>query len=195
MPTFNDRVPSNATRFQLTLIRCQQGGTIRAVITSPRIVGLYTHYFGGRTCPCVDVQCKACSEGFSARWHGYFGVWLAGKPQHKILELTANPCLAIQSYQDTYGTTRGALITVKRVGARQNGRVECVCEPCNRDKLSLPDEPNLINALATLWSLPTSAFIEQTAAQTGNAEQTVSGQRAALAFNPADGNGHHGLTD
>ena len=190
MPTIYNRIPADATKYSLHLLRCGQAATIRGIVTSANIVGLHTHYFGGRTTPCQDTECKPCAQGFSARWHAYFGVWTAGKSRHVLLELTATPSLALQNYHDLHGTIRGAEIEVKRLGRRQNGRVQCTATPADLSKIIIPPEPTILPALATLWSIPLSAFHFPAESDEESSVTTIIGRCADLAKNPADGNGH-----
>jgi len=190
MPTIYDRIPADATKYSLHLMRCGQGATIHGIVTSSNLIGLHTHYFGGRTTPCLDTECKPCSSGFSSRWHGYFGVWLAGKPRHVLLEMTATPSLALQNYHDLHGTIRGAEIEVKRLGRRQNGRVQCTVWPADLSKLVIPPEPIILPALATLWSIPLAAFHFAAQSRDPSVIAGIIGRCANDSLNPADGNGN-----
>ena len=189
MPIIYDRIPSDATRYSLHLMRCGQGATIHGIVTSSNLLGLRTHYYGGRTTPCLETECKPCSLGLSSRWHAYFGVWTSGKSRHVLLELTATPAVALQNYHDIHGTTRGAQIEVKRLGKRQNGRVQCTACPADLSKLKIPPEPEILPALATLWSIPVDAFTYGAPEHDKSTIATIIGRCANLILNPADGNG------
>lgn len=63
MPTFSHDVPTDPRGPAFPIVRTPPGRPLTAIITSPDLVGCYTHYFKGRTSPCDSPKCHLCAIG------------------------------------------------------------------------------------------------------------------------------------
>jgi len=63
MPTFTHDVPTDPRGPAFPIVRTPPGRPLTAIVTSPNLVGCYTHYFKGRTTPCDSTPCHLCAIG------------------------------------------------------------------------------------------------------------------------------------
>lgn len=63
MPTFSSDVPIDPRGPAFPIVRTPISRPLTAIVTSPNLVGCYTHYFKGRTIPCEGSGCRLCMEG------------------------------------------------------------------------------------------------------------------------------------
>lgn len=63
MPHFTSNVPPDPRGPAFPIVRTPPGRAFSAIITSPDLVGCYTHYFKGRTVPCEGAGCTLCAKG------------------------------------------------------------------------------------------------------------------------------------
>ena len=127
-----------------------------AIITSPDMIGCYTHFFGGRTVPHDDQNCLACSRGVPSRWHGYVSARDTKTALHYMFEFTAQAAEAFQTYKQANGTLRGCKFQATRRDKRVNGRVIIQTKTADLTLENLPQPPILAAVMATIWSLPQS---------------------------------------
>lgn len=158
MPTFSREPPARGTDHALTLYRVPAGTGRKGIITAADLLGCWTHWWGGRTQPCEDEDCKACSEGMPRRWHAYLSAWTSQPSYHYLLELTRNAIDPLLLYRKDHGTLRGCYYEARRSGPAKNSRLLLTCRPADLAGLQLPPEPNLIHCLAVIWSLPAAAI-------------------------------------
>jgi len=154
MPTFSNCPPSDERAYALPLARTPANGKLRGIITTNDLVGCATHWFGGRTVPCEDTECKACLEGVPWRWHSYVAAILSNTRLHVLLEFTAQATESLINYRTAHGTLRGCLIDCHRHRNRHNGRVIVATDTADLEIVKLPPEPNVIKALSIIWNLP-----------------------------------------
>jgi hypothetical protein len=163
MPTFSREPPARGTNHALTLYRVPAGAGRKGIITASDLLGCWTHWWGGRTQPCEDEDCKACTEGMPRRWHAYISAWTAQPSYHYLLELTRNAIEPLLDYRKEHGTLRGCYYEARRSGPAKNSRLLLSCRPADLAGLKLPPEPHLIHCLAVIWSIPAEAMRVQNA--------------------------------
>jgi len=158
MPTVTTSVPPEANRYALPLLRTPKAGALFAIITSPDLIGLDTHFWKGHTMPCEAPNCEACEHGMPTAWHGYIAVFNPASNHQALLEFTPAGGLQLEAYRDTAGTLRGANLKAERAGKRANGRLQFTLSPSDPQRVHIPDPPDLIKVLAAIWRLPAEAF-------------------------------------
>jgi len=158
MPVLSNHPPTDATPHALTLRRVQPGKPALFVVTSPDLLGCWTHYWGGRTVPCEDSHCRPCLEGMPRRWHAYLGAYGPSTHSACLVELTALACQPLLDYRKAHGTLRGCEVRARRAGQALNSRLIVTCSPADLQGLPLPPPPDLPRCLAVLWSIPHTAF-------------------------------------
>jgi len=154
MPRFSNAPPKDPRGYGLDLIRTPANGKLVLAITSHEIIGCPTHWYGGRTIPCEEIDCPACLEAVPWRWHGYLSGILPKPRHHVIYEFTAQAAEQITAYANTHPTMRNAILTARRHLNRRNGRVIIEITTGDPEKLHLPDQPNMIQCLSIIWNIP-----------------------------------------
>lgn len=84
MPQFSRDVPVDPRGPAFPILRTPPGRSISAIITSPDLIGCFTHYYKGRTVPCEGTGCRLCLNGDTPTTDD-LGVTTHGAGKHKIL--------------------------------------------------------------------------------------------------------------
>jgi hypothetical protein len=158
MPRWTNSVPDTTSRFAFDLKRTPPDRPIVGIITSAKILGAYTHFWGGRTVPCEEPHCPACEEGMPSRWHCYVGFLCPKTRDHCIFECTGRAARAFEDYTRAHATLRGCHFMAVRPKRRKNARVEITVKPYDLTKITLPPEIDIIRALCTIWQIPSEAI-------------------------------------
>ncbi len=158
MPQFTSRPPAKPTGYGLDLIRTPANGRITLALTCENIIGCPTHWYGGRTIPCEEVECPGCAATVSWRWHGYVSGLVAPTRRQVLMEFTAQASETIADYHDSQGTLRGSFLVAQRHRNRHNGRVIVALHAAELEKLNLPAPPDVTASLAIIWNVPQTAI-------------------------------------
>jgi len=172
MPTWNTRLPRRGTVNAFELKRCQPTGPTKGIITCNNLLCCDTHYFGGRTIPCErivnehgktidDSRCLACRARQPWRPHAYVSVFNPKLHEHFIFECTDAAAQPLEEYFNANGSLRGCLMNAYRASTRPNGKVTIITSAYDLRNQHLPEPPNIIAALCTLWRLPQTAVNTQ----------------------------------
>ncbi len=153
MLNFQSQPPPDPRGHALDLIRCPASRPIRGIITSDDVLGTRTHYFHGRTLPCDDTSCPACTEGMPWRWHAYVGLFAAGTKNHVLFEMTARAVQPLMQYRKAYGTLRGCQLSAHRANSSHNSKVIIETASADLEMITLPDPPDLLKALSIIWNI------------------------------------------
>ena len=156
---FSTTPPPDPRGNSLSLMRCAASKSNRGIITTDQLYGCRTHFYHGRTLPCDDQSCPACTDGMPWRWHGYVGLYGPSTGRHVLFESTAKACEPLKKYQAAYGTLRGCEIIAQRVGLLHNGRVTITTKQADLQALNLPDAPNILEALSIIWNIELPAIV------------------------------------
>jgi len=154
MPRWSSTPPEDSSHGSLPMLRTPATTPLRAVITSPALLGCDTHFYGGHTVPCERPNCKACLEGIPYRWHAYMAAYSIHSNLHFIFECTAQAATPLIEYQRDHGTLRGCRIEAYRWHKRPNGRVVINATTDATPLNVLPPAPDLLKVMAIIWSLP-----------------------------------------
>lgn len=158
MINLSTQIPDQETRHALPLVRTPERGQLRIIITTPEILGTYTHWYGGRTQPCRGDACKPCLEGSPSRWLGYLAGVVADGPRHAIIEVPQLAAQQIARYLEEHGTLRGHMMSLARLSRRPNGRVSASLQRDERPDRVIPPPPDMYRCLATLWQIKLADF-------------------------------------
>jgi len=163
------------------LRRTPQSASLQAIITSPELLVCDTHFWGGRTIPCerhhqeldgtlTAGNCAACNEAVPYRTHVYVSAFDVKTREHFIFECTAHAAKPLEEYRYGNSTLRGCIMHASRPKGLKNAKVVIQTNTANLSKVRLPDPPNVILALTTIWRLPlTGLAIEDHRHQTPTA--------------------------
>lgn len=155
---FQNEPPADPRGNNLTLMRCPPNKPIQGIITCQDLIGTRTHFFHGRTVPCDDSDCPACEVGVSWRWHGYVSLFCVRTSQTILFEFTARAAEPLTQYRKAYGSLRGCLMNASRSNAAGNSRVTIRTKPADLEAITLPKEPNLLEALSIIWNIELPAI-------------------------------------
>ncbi len=191
MPTFSNSLPDKTERRGYDLRRTPADKPIKGLITCDKLIGCYTHWWGGRTMPCENEGCEACQSNTPSRWHCYLSLFESGTHDHIIFECTAKAALPITEFLQDNPTLRGIMLTAWRPKRRRNARVEIFLKPIDISSVKLPKAPDLIQVMSVIWQLPGAAVASKSAERSMAKITTDQKILNAQRFNPADGNGAH----
>ena len=155
MPHWTKGPPQDPRGQGLPIVRTPATGYLRAIVTSPILIGCDTHYWGGHTVPCERPECEACNSGIAYRWHGYLTAYNPNDQLHFIFEMTAQAANPFNEYLQTNGTLRCAQFEAWRWKHTRNGRVLIKVEHSATPSSALPAAPDICRVMAIIWRLPT----------------------------------------
>jgi hypothetical protein len=158
MPNWNSLPPARTTPKPMDLLRTPISGKLAFICLSDDILGCSTHYWGGRTVPCEEPDCRACEAGSPTRWHGYLACFNENTSKRFILEITDTAAEAFLAFRKTYKTLRGGSFIVRRHKPIPNGRVIVAFAPLDLTKTDWPQPPDMIRILCQIWGLPPNAM-------------------------------------
>lgn len=169
MPTFSNRLPTEKKHMGFDLLRTPSGRPLQAIVTCETLVVCDTHFWGGRTIPCerkVELpdkslaagNCPACCESVPYRTHAYVSAIDCKSKEHFIFECTSHAAKPLEHYQLANESLRGCLFRAQRPKSHANAKVVIETSTANLSTVRLPQPPDLILALTTIWRLPTDAM-------------------------------------
>ncbi len=162
MMDWQNSPPEKTEGYGMRLLRTPAKGALRGMITCESLQGTPTHYFGGRTVPCLQKDCKACGNGVGWLWHGYLSMILPKTHEHVLLELTAQACEQVNAYHKQHSLLRGAFVTATRAGKLANGRVILELNPGDQTGIQLPDPPDVRKHMMHIWGIQDAGEAKQT---------------------------------
>ena len=162
MPQFSREVPKDPRGSAFPIVRTPANGHLQAIVTSPDLIGCYTHYFKGRTAPCEGKRCEACQAGMPYRWHAYQSALTTKDHLHCLFECTAQAAENFTEYREAHGSLRGCLFQARRLHSRPNGRIIIITKPADLKEIVLPAPPDLISCLSILWGFSTDDITADT---------------------------------
>ena len=122
---------------------------------SPRVIGVWTHWMGGTTHPCLRPGgvCPGCGEKASRRWKGCLWGWSYAHRRDALLELPADTVRLTVQLRDSAVDLRGATLTCRRVGPHSNSVVTCEVKLGDQRDQRSTEPPDVLAALMRRWGL------------------------------------------
>ena len=157
MPTWSNELPTLAKHMGFDLRRTPPASAIQAIITSPDLIVVPTHYYHGRTTPCESPDCLPCRESIPFRTHVYVSAFDAKKREHFLFECTAEAAKPLAEYKNANGTLRGCVMHASRPKCRPNAKVWIQTNSIDLAKVQLPEPPDIQKALCIIWRIPLPA--------------------------------------
>lgn len=167
MPKFSTTPPEDPRGFALPLVRVPAGKTIVAIVISEDLIGCPTHFWGGRTVPCEEVDCVPCSEGVSWRWHSWLAAWSPNNDSTFLFESTRRITDVFCGYREIHGTLRGCHFRAQRRTSARNSRVNIELKPADLRAVRLPGPPNLLACMAIIWNIKLNDLAVPDASESG----------------------------
>jgi hypothetical protein len=139
--------------FDWCIVRADEAKPILLIALSDKHWGTRTHFFKGRTMPCLKTDCEACKRKMLSRWTGYL-LCLENKTGTKIIfEFTPPGALVLQKARNEYTTLRGLNIIASRPSRKANGKVLLEIRGMNSGAHKLPPAPDAKPLLMHIWGL------------------------------------------
>lgn len=164
MYEFTNSPPPDPRGNSLNLLRTPTGRPITGIVTSDDLVGTATHFYHGRTMPCDKGNCEPCHKGLPWAWHGYISLFARKSHTQCLFEMTAKAVDPLKTYRLAHGTLRGCMLHARRVNSAPNARVVIETSVADLQSITLPEAPNILEALSIIWRIELPAItIEGTA--------------------------------
>lgn len=160
MPKWSTQPPYSPHQSTLPIERTPPKGYLTGWITSSKIVGCPVHWYKGRTKPCELDNCPACENNIPWRWKGYLGLYIKQNSLHVLLEFPAAVGDRFGEFLANERTLRHALVSLNRVPEKPNGKIHLRIKRDREKIIAIPDEPNIVQILSTLWDLPITEGVE-----------------------------------
>lgn len=121
-----EAVDSSAATRCMTVVRVRPGQKLLVSHLCAEIVGLYTHWFGGKTVPCDLNHCKACDRNVPRLWKGFFPFQLVVDPSKcGLLCITPLAVRHLQEFQSEHNGYLGLRVEYSRKGTLINSPMAC----------------------------------------------------------------------
>ena len=155
------RPPRGEAQRLYRLRRCPTKGQLSVVILSHDLIGRHTHYYAGRTRPCLGLQCEPCGKNQAPAWHGYVACIDLKTNERLVVEVTSGVASKIGEQFDIYRTLRGVRMLLERTSPRANGRISARFAPPAAGTGTLPEAPDLRPIMERLWEVHSLATLEK----------------------------------
>ena len=128
------------------LRRTPHRAKLDAWIVSDTPLGVWTHYFGGKTMPCSGDSCKACQDDRSPRKHWYLACIEKNTGDRFLLELTDRGADGIIEAAADGTSLRGRHIRTWRINSRQTAQSNPPSAPHSPHTSNCPSNQTSENA-------------------------------------------------
>lgn len=135
------------------MVRSSAGRTIDFVSWSHDMLGMRTHYWRGRTGPCWEVGCEACTRGMRSRWNGYLLGQLFPSGENVIFEFTPPAGRTLDESFKEYATMRGLKCRFTRTSEKVNARVHVAVRGMWEQAHTIKLVPDTWSILMRIWGL------------------------------------------
>lgn len=155
---WDDNPPENPGGRFIPIYSPKCGQTMRLIVLSDHVEGVWTHWVDGRTIPCVGktAGCICGRLDLGRRWKGYVAAY---EPEHGrvvLAELTLGAYTSIRErLTEVSYRLRGKVLRLWRAGGKDNAR----CSASFLDKTlldastPLPAAPDVRETLRHIWGL------------------------------------------
>lgn len=150
---FTDRPEADALPLGIPVWRAPTKGEGGCIILSKVLIGTWTHFFRGRTQPCLGDACAICADQITRRWHGWVVGWGSKDRSMRIVELPAGPAVTLSDFGKERGGLRGVGIRLSRRNGKPNGPVVIAISGAQIDSALLPPCPDLAPLLLRMWQI------------------------------------------
>lgn len=141
----------------IVLVRLKAGDTLTCRILSKQIWGIWTHWDGAKSHPCIlnAGACKGCKDSQPKRWKGFLHCLNVSNRREMIVEVTS---FAFSQFLDQLsaekGNLRGLRVLFERSKGADNGRLKMSLLASEAGFLELPGEKAPSLTLMKLWKIP-----------------------------------------
>jgi len=150
---FSERPTEDALPIGLPVVRAPRKGSDVWVLLNDSVLGCWTHFFKGRTQPCMGSECTICPLELARRWHGWVAGYNSSSRSRVLIELTAGPAVALAEWRKERGSLRGCAVKLSRRNNKENGQVVIQIAASKTDVSTLPPEVDLPALLMRIWQI------------------------------------------
>lgn len=147
--------------FGWSIRRASHEKALLMVSISHDIFGIRTHYYRGRTGPCLKTGCPACERHMLSRWNGYLLAVDAKDASRILFEFTPPAAVQLDQAFKEFGSLRGLSIIAARTAKRANAKVVLTIKGINSQAHKLPADSEIWPILSHIWGLNEDAPIEE----------------------------------
>ena len=136
----------------IKLVKVRASAPVKGFFVSDAVVGVKTHWLGGRTKPCFGTVngCESCARGESIRAKGYIGVVTSNTMQVYLLEVTEKAFDAELRLSATSGL-RGCYFEARRTGKADNSGLVIEVFDNKKPAKELPPDIDIRAVLYRIW--------------------------------------------
>lgn len=149
------------SHFNWTIRRASHEKPTNLIVVSRELFGIRTHFWSGRTAPCLRQNCDACNAGRLSRWTGYLACIEPSTWSQVLFEYTPPAAEQLLKMIQEQGYLRGSKITAGRSKKTVNGRVTVTPRGLYEDRDKLPEAPELLPILFHIWGMKTMLLSEE----------------------------------
>lgn len=150
---FSEAPPEEAGPIGIRITRAPKSGKAVFTILSERLLGCWTHFFLGRTQPCVDDGCTICSPKAPRRWYGWLAGYDVAQRTKALVEVPPGVALGLKAYRLEVGNLRGHAIQLSRKNSKDNGPVVGRFAAGIYASEMLPPCPDVVSLLMRMWRI------------------------------------------
>ena len=151
---FNNPPPESVPDVAPKILRVPAQGMGGVIVQSDDILGVYLHFWGGRTVPCDrSPECRACRADNPLKYRGYIAVQNRDGTVRGILEVTPNVVEYLRRIRAAKGTLRGQAIALYRTPKRARGRMYCESLPFAVAPKEVGPAPDVREVLLAAWQV------------------------------------------
>lgn len=141
-------------QFVWKMVRTPKRGALDFTVLSPRSLGLFTHWFDGRTFPHRLADCSACKHNIRMEYHAYVAAFKTNGLERIVVEFTERVDGFVLDWLRERRSLRGAVMSMKRMGESACSKIHLkIARDCTDVPDSMPS-PDLRGILAHIWKLP-----------------------------------------
>jgi len=146
--------PDTGGRF-VRLVSPKVGSPVSGTIYSSRYLGCDTHFFAGRTRPCLGTgpECPGHAEGCPVRWKAFLFGHSDQLHQPCVFEIPADTVRNTLGLRDPGVSLKGATIRLVRVGPHANSTVSCEIRLDVHTHKCPSEEPDVMRWLCKIWGV------------------------------------------
>lgn len=149
---FYERPPGGTERSTVDIVRVGKRQGLRFICVSNEVVGVVTHWIGGKSVRCSEGACVCQDHPVEARWRGYLAGVGKGKTKIHLFEFTSGVEPDFHDFVRQHGTLRGTAVLLSRSGPRANGKLRVEFEDGLTRESDLPEAPDLVALLSRIYS-------------------------------------------
>lgn len=127
---------------------------VNAVILSESLVGVFIHWLGRRTGPCLakgDARCPFCAIDVPRRWEGYLAGYSERTGKKYLIHVSKEAARSCPFISDGKCNLRGSRVIIERCGRAANAPCRARIEPVTSLKGMIPASFDVQAQLLQLW--------------------------------------------